>query len=178
MDYTIHISQGIIPTPTSSSTSFRDYFKMPDMLPGGEDKMVLDAAISRSRISSFPSPQRKLPSQDHLPAQFPAQCMDAYPRMLRAASDPGIQEGSPDSPTPSYGTEDFPALQGPRHSQAYSEPEGGSRPPYTSRPVPASPKAQRQSRIQLHQRIHRDPPLLCSDGKCSGSATDDKWLNT
>lgn len=32
------------------------------------------------------------------------QCIEAYPRLLQTASDPGLQEGSPVFHIPSYGT--------------------------------------------------------------------------
>ena len=74
--------------------------------------------------------------------------MDGRPEQPHAASDldPGLQQGSPLSPSPSYRPEDFPALQGPAHSQASMESPLWGGPNYSDGQPPSPPKAQRPSR--------------------------------
>lgn len=84
---------------------------------------------------------------DQPPSPY-TQCTDAYPCLLRATSDPGMQDGSPVSPTPSYGAEDFLALQGPTHSQAYPDSAGGSKPYHYDRPATVSPQGPKAITLQ------------------------------
>lgn len=80
--------------------------------------------------SILPDPQAwqtRAPQPSMLPAssQHYTQCSAAFPGLLRAASDPYLQEQTPLFPTPSALSQDFPPLPGPAYPPVEVRPESG-----------------------------------------------------
>lgn len=94
--------------------------------------------------ASQQGPQDTMPPS--LPQQY-TQCSEAFPRLLRTASDPCLHGTEPDSPTSSVLSMDFPALPAPMHPANCTIPEPAANTASHNRIEPASPppKAQKMA---------------------------------
>lgn len=94
---------------------------------------VSDSPNSTSQGAASYGPQ---PAPLGLTEASYTQCTDAYPRLLRKASDPGLPTGDPSSPAPSEEAEDFPPYLIPLTGGTLSSSmQGTRREPHRSRPV-------------------------------------------
>lgn len=136
-------------------------------------------AVSPSPHAGVQTAQTHGPPSATLPISAPpyTQCSAAFPRLLRATSDPQIQSQDPASPLSSDLSQDYPPLPRPAgpparaHQLPQGTPQGTQDSPWTITVTSPPPKAQRLSRSRDSSTSRHHPSSMPSYAQKAGALT-------